>query len=121
MYAVAPKKPQTRPKWPSRKTPEPFKARVEREMRDRGINRSTLAKMIGVSAASITGFFDPDQPSSRLVDPIIEALDMPGPEFIDDRDYEVIADIRRIRKVSPEEYDRIASKIRKIATDTQKP
>jgi transcriptional regulator with XRE-family HTH domain len=109
MYVIVAK--QHRPTAAHRPVTETWKRLVEEARLERGITRQALAELVGASPAGITVLLRPETRSSRLVDLVSAALEIPTPDFVDERDAEVIANLRFLRTVDPAEYDRHGARI----------
>lgn len=103
---------QSRPKQAHRAVTPSWQALVEARLADQGMTRKQLAIKIGSSPAAITILLRPETKSSRLVELVSAALNIPTPDFVDERDAEVIGDMRRLRETNPNEYDRLAARAR---------
>ena len=103
---------QRRPKGIAQPVSAAFKEAVQRELDERQLSRSALAAACNVTPGAITVFFRPETKVCRFVPELCSTLDLPPPEFMDDRDAEVVRDLRKLRAQFPSEYDRIAAKIR---------
>jgi transcriptional regulator with XRE-family HTH domain len=94
---------------------------VDAELKDRGWNRSRLARELGLAKPIISRVLNRTHLSSPYVDAICHLLAVPPPEMIDDRDAEVIGNMRRLRTERPAEYDKIAAKIAAALASPKKP
>ena len=82
------------------------------------MDRLALANAIGASSGGITNLLTPGrQTTSRLVQPVCDYLQIPLPQYQDERDAEAIEIMRRLRDENPREYDALLARARKFLAD----
>ncbi len=86
---------------------------VKDELAERAMQRKELAEAIDVTPAAITVLLRPETRSSRLVDDVSRVLQIPTPEFEDERDAQGVEALRLLRRSDPAEYDRTLARIDK--------
>jgi transcriptional regulator with XRE-family HTH domain len=103
---------QPRPKGLARPIDAAWKQAIRSELAARGMTRKELAKRCGVTPGAVTILLNPETKTCRFVDAILRVLEISPPEYLDARDAEVTADMRRLRMVDEAEYNRLASRAR---------
>lgn len=102
-------KKQKRPKWVTRRLTLPWQKRVIAALKELGWTRKRFATELGCTPGAVTGLLKPGQPSSRLVEPACELLQIPEPEYEDDLDDQMGKALRRLKRHARADYDDIVS------------
>ena len=79
------------------------------ELKNRGWTQTILAHELGTSKENVSRMLSGAHKSSPWVDAVTEILGVVPPQYLDARDYEVIENMRELRKVWASEHDRIAA------------
>lgn len=90
-------------------TTDEWRAAVRAELKERGWSQTELAKELGTSKENVSRMLTGAHASSPWVDATTAALGVVPPQYLDARDYEVIENMRELRKVWASEHDRIAA------------
>ena len=97
---------QRRPAGAYRKITDPWIALVRQALALRGWEQKALAAAVGCSGAAISVMLGGKRKSaaSRLVDQICDVLAIPGPEFEDAEEADLLATARALRKEDSKYY-----------------
>lgn len=98
---------QRRPDGPMWPTDAEWKARVDADMKERGISRADMARMCGVTNASISNMLSDKSQQSRLVPLVHAALAWPPPSSVSGLDYTKMLIDSQWEKMSDDERQAI--------------
>lgn len=108
-------KKQRRPKWVTRRLTLSWQRRAIAKLKELGWTRKRFAQELGCTPGAVTGLLNPKQPSSRLVEPACELLQIPEPEYDDELDDQMSKALRRLKAHARPAYDNIMAETMKQA------